>query len=136
LAPYKEDKNQKNRLHITKTSMLVVRIIIFMLGLNCPCSAIPGFVQNSVHLPLFGSRGSTTKPNLVSISAMVPSLHTIADPSISAVTYNALSHCLTGGIAASASHGLTVPLDVIKTRLQTDESLKNAGVLSTALKVT
>jgi hypothetical protein len=115
--------------------MLVVRVTIFMLGLSCPCYAIPGFLHKSAQLPLFGNRGSFTKRNYLSISAMVPA-HTITDLSVSAVTYNAISHCLTGGLAASASHGLTVPLDVIKTRLQTDENFKNAGVFSTALKVT
>ncbi len=66
---------------------------------------------------------------------MVPSLQTLADLSTTAVAFNALSHGLTGGIAASASHGFTVPLDVIKTRLQTDERFKNAGVFGTAMKV-
>ncbi len=114
--------------------MLLLRIVIFIVGLNS-CSAIPGFVHQSVQLPLLVSRRSITKPNVLSISAMVPSLHALADLSATAVTYNAISHGLTGGIAASASHGLTVPLDVIKTRLQTDERFKNAGVLGTALKV-
>ena len=34
---------------------------------------------------------------------------------------------LAGAMCSSMSHGLTVPIDVVKTRLQMDENLRNSG---------
>jgi solute carrier family 25 phosphate transporter 3 len=45
---------------------------------------------------------------------------------------DAYKYFLAGSISASASHGWTVPIDVVKTRLQTDASLKGAGIVSAA----
>eukprot|EP00290_Baffinella_frigidus_P000860 CAMPEP_0180174280 /NCGR_PEP_ID=MMETSP0986-20121125/36061_1 /TAXON_ID=697907 /ORGANISM="non described non described, Strain CCMP2293" /LENGTH=341 /DNA_ID=CAMNT_0022126597 /DNA_START=114 /DNA_END=1139 /DNA_ORIENTATION=- len=42
---------------------------------------------------------------------------------------------LAGGISASASHGWTVPIDVVKTRLQTDERLQGSNIISAAGKI-
>ena len=37
---------------------------------------------------------------------------------------------LAGGLCAATSHGLTTPIDVVKTKMQTDPDKYNKGVLS------
>ncbi|EKX38819.1 hypothetical protein GUITHDRAFT_143999 [Guillardia theta CCMP2712] len=45
------------------------------------------------------------------------------------VSADALKYFLAGGISASVSHGGTVPIDVVKTRLQTDPSMRNSNFI-------
>jgi hypothetical protein len=40
-----------------------------------------------------------------------------------------------GGVCAAYSHGITTPIDVIKTRMQADPKEFNAGMLSAAAKI-
>ena len=42
---------------------------------------------------------------------------------------DALKYFISGGISSTFSHGITVPIDVIKTRLQTDDSLRSSGMI-------
>jgi len=42
---------------------------------------------------------------------------------------------LAGGICAAVSHAITTPIDVIKTRKQVDESMKDAGLIQTGLNI-
>ena len=42
----------------------------------------------------------------------------------------AWKYFLAGGVCAAASHGGTVPIDVVKTRLQTDPALRQASMIS------
>ena len=46
-----------------------------------------------------------------------------------AVSSDPFKFFIAGGIAASFSHGITVPIDVVKTRLQTDDSLRSSGLI-------
>ena len=46
-----------------------------------------------------------------------------------AVSDDVVKYFISGGIAASFSHGITVPIDVVKTRLQTDDSLRSSGIV-------
>jgi len=56
------------------------------------------------------------------------------DVTTSSSTIDAASYALSGGIAACASHSLSVPLDVIKTRLQV-EKFEDERVLSVAREI-
>ena len=56
------------------------------------------------------------------------------DVSASTSAFDAASCALSGGIAACASHSLSVPLDVIKTRLQV-EKFEDERVLSVAREI-
>jgi len=42
---------------------------------------------------------------------------------------------LAGGICATISHSFTTPIDVIKTRQQVDESLKDLGIIESGMKI-
>ena len=44
----------------------------------------------------------------------------------------AWKYFLAGGLCCAASHGGTVPIDVVKTRLQTDPNLRGANIISGA----
>ena len=46
-----------------------------------------------------------------------------------AVSNDAFTYFLSGGISSTFSHGITVPIDVVKTRLQTDDSLRSSGMI-------
>jgi len=45
-----------------------------------------------------------------------------------AISDDSFKYFIAGGIAASFSHGFTVPIDVVKTRLQTDDSLRSVSM--------
>ena len=49
-----------------------------------------------------------------------------AAASVDDTTYK---YFVAGGMAASISHGVTVPIDVVKTRLQTDDALRTVGMV-------
>jgi len=42
---------------------------------------------------------------------------------------------LAGGLCSAISHGITTPVDVIKTRKQVDQSLKDLGLIKSGLKI-
>jgi solute carrier family 25 (mitochondrial phosphate transporter), member 3 len=62
----------------------------------------------------------------------LPKLHSMVP-----ITIENLRYFAAGGIAASFSHGITVPIDVIKTKIQTDPLVytKDLGVYGAAVKL-
>jgi hypothetical protein len=45
------------------------------------------------------------------------------------ISNDAIKYFISGGISSTFSHGITVPIDVVKTRLQTDDSLRSLGMI-------
>jgi len=107
----------------------------------------PTLVNQSINTPIVVPDGQHASEKGVSLDENVPksnimyALFTIVTMFMASTLLvigsgpGAWRYYLAGGICATISHSFTTPIDVIKTRQQVDESLKDLGLIKSGMKI-